>query len=411
MTETLTPGTAEQVLETVQWAAAEETPLEVMGAGSKRAYGRPSRAAHRLDLKALSGIELYEPMELVMSAKAATPLADIDAALAENRQQLGFEPADLGPLLGAGAGADTIGGAVICNLSGPGRIKAGAARDHILGFHAVSGRGGTFKSGGRVVKNVTGFDLSKLMAGSFGTLAVMTDVTVKVVPAPEETRTVLVLGAGDAAAVKAMGEALNSAFEISAAAHLPAGVAPGSGVASVAAAGAAVTALRVEGPEPSVVYRSEALKALLEAYGSREELDTGESLAFWREVRDAAFFVADGAGEGQAQVWRLSVPPADGAGVAARILDAADGRVFYDWGGGLLWLALAPLPDGGHEAVRGAIGDGGGHATLVRAGADVRAAVPVFQPQPEPLARLTARVKEAFDPKGVLNPGRMYEGV
>ena len=411
MTETLTPGTAEQVLETVQWAAAEETPLEVMGAGSKRAYGRPSPAAHRLDLKALSGIELYEPMELVMSAKAATPLADIDAALAENRQRLGFEPADLGPLLGAGAGAGTIGGAVICNLSGPGRVKAGAARDHILGFHAVSGRGGTFKSGGRVVKNVTGFDLSKLMAGSFGTLAVMTDVTVKVVPAPEETRTVLVLGAGDAQAVKVMGEALNSAFEISAAAHLPAGVAAGSAVASVAAAGAAVTALRVEGPEPSVVYRAEALKSLLEAYGSLEELDTAESLAFWRQVRDAAFFAADGAGDAQAQIWRLSVPPAEGAGVAARILDAADGRVFYDWGGGLRWLALAPRPDGGHEVVRGAIGDGGGHATLVRAGADVRATVPVFQPQPEPLARLTARVKEAFDPKGVLNPGRMYEGV
>ncbi len=411
MTETLTPGTAGQVLETVQWAAAEETPLEVMGAGSKRAYGRPSPAAHRLDLKALSGIELYEPMELVMSAKAATPLADIDAALAENRQQLGFEPTDMGPLLGAGAGAGTIGGAVICNLSGPGRVKAGAARDHILGFHAVSGRGGMFKSGGRVVKNVTGFDLSKLMAGSFGTLAVMTDVTVKVVPEPEETRTVLVLGAGDAQAVKAMSEALNSAFEVSAAAHLPAGVAAVTAVASVAAAGKAVTALRVEGPEPSVVYRAEALKVLLDAYGSLEELDAGESLAFWRQVRDAAFFAADGAGEAQAQVWRLSVPPAEGAAVAARILDALDGRVFYDWGGGLLWLALAPRPDGGHEAVRAAIGNGGGHATLVRAGADVRAAVPVFQPQPEPLARLTARVKEAFDPKGVLNPGRMYEGV
>ena len=411
MTETLTPATAEQVLETVQWAAAEETPLEVIGAGSKRAYGRPSRAAHRLDLKALSGITLYEPMELVMSAKAATPLADIEPALAENRQRLGFEPADLGPLLGTGAGAGTIGGAVICNLSGPGRIKAGAARDHILGFHAVSGRGGEFKSGGRVVKNVTGFDLSKLMAGSFGTLAVITDVTVKVMPEPEETRTVLVLGAGDAQAVKAMSEAMNSAFEISAAAHLPAGVAAGSAVASVAAAGAAVTALRVEGPEPSVVYRAEALKALLEPYGGREELDSAESLAFWRQVRDVGFFVADGAGEAQAQVWRLSVPPAEGAQVAARILDAADGRVFYDWGGGLLWLALAPRPDGGHEAVRGAIGDGGGHATLVRADADVRAAVPVFQPQPEPLARLTARVKEAFDPKGVLNPGRMYEGV
>ncbi len=411
MTETLTPGTAKQVLETVQWAAAEETPLEVMGAGSKRAYGRPSRAAHRLDLKALSGIELYEPMELVLSAGAATPLADIDAALAENRQRLGFEPADRGPLLGTGAGAGTIGGAVICNLSGPGRIKAGAARDHILGFHAVSGRGGEFKSGGRVVKNVTGFDLSKLMAGSFGTLAVLTDVTVKVVPAPEETRTVLVLGAGDAQAVKAMNEALNSAFEISAAAHLPAAVAADSGVAPVAAAGAAVTALRIEGPEPSVVYRAEALKALLVAYGSREELDTAESRAFWRQVRDAGFFAADGAGDGQAQVWRLSVPPAEGAAVAARILDAADGRVFYDWGGGLLWLALAPRPDGGHAAVRAAIGDGGGHATLVRADADVRAAVPVFQPQPESLARLTARVKEAFDPQGVLNPGRMYEGV
>ena len=406
MTEVLEPQTAEQVLESIQWAAASETPLEISAGGSKRAFGSPSEASHRLDLSGLTGIGLYEPAELVMGAAPATPMAEIRAALADNSQRLAFEPPDLGPLLGAGAASDTIGGIIACNLAGPRRIQAGAARDHLLGFKAISGRGEEFKSGGRVVKNVTGFDLSKLMAGSFGTLAVMSEVTIKVVPAPEKTRTVLVLGAGDEDATRAMGAALASAGEVSAAAHLPGHAAAASMVPYVSGAGGAVTAIRVEGPGPSVEYRCRALKELLADFGDLEELHTNNSRTLWREVRDVTYFT----GEAESQVWRISVPPAAGARVAAEILESLSGRAFFDWGGGLVWLSLAPLIDAGHDCVRGALEPSGGHATLVRAAPEVRARTPVFQPQPAPLAALTARIKEAFDPGLNLNPGRMGEG-
>ena len=408
MSETLKPETAEQVLDAVKWAAASESPLAVRGRGSKDAFGRPVEADHTLDLSGLAGIGCYEPNELFMTAGVATTLAEIEAALRRNNQQMAFEPADLGVLLGGEEEAGTIGGAIACNLAGPRRIKAGAARDHFLGFNAVSGRGETFKSGGTVVKNVTGFDLSKLIAGSFGTLAVMTDVTFKVLPAPEKTRTVLLLGLSDPDAMKAMAKALGSSHEVSGAAHLPEAAAKASKVSHVAGAGRAVTAIRVEGPGLSVEHRCKALTALLGEGASVEELHSENSALLWREIRDVALI--DGDGDGR-QVWRLSVPPMNGAGVARKLMAGTGASVFYDWGGGLIWLAMDAEPDAGHEKVRRAVKFAGGHATLVRAGADVRGRVPVFEPQTGALRELTARVKEGFDPKGILNPGRMVEGV
>jgi glycolate oxidase FAD binding subunit len=408
MTETLRPETPDQLREAVAWASSAGSPLEVTGAATKRAFGRPCQTSHRLDLSGLAGITDYEPAELVMSAQAATPLADIEAALAATNQQLAFEPPDFGQLLGTATGAGTIGGAIACNLAGPRRVKAGAARDHIIGFHAVSGRGEDFKSGGRVVKNVTGFDLSKLMAGSFGTLAVMADVNLKVMPAPERTRTVLVYGAPDEVAAKALAQALGSAFDVSGAAHLPAEVAAGSGVDYVAGAGKPVTAVRIEGTGASVDYRCRALRENLAEFGETEELHSSNSAALWREVANGAYFAT----EADTQIWRVSAAPSTGPRLAAEVCAETGGRAYYDWGGGLVWLALPPTPDASHEAVRRALAAaGGGHATLLRAAEAVRAAVPVFQPQDEALAALSARVKDAFDPKCVLNPGRMYAGI
>lgn len=381
--------------------------LEVCGRGSKRALGRPlPEGLAVLDLSGLAGITLYEPEELVLSARAGTPIAEVRAALAEKNQELAFDPPDLSGLLG-GRDAGTIGGAIACNLSGPRRLKGGAARDHILGFAGVNGRGETFKSGGRVMKNVTGFDLAKLIAGSYGTLAALTDVTVKVVPRPEKIRTVLVFGLSAEAAVAAMREALGSAHEVSAAGHLPHEAAKASAVDRVAGAGASVTALRIEGPEPSAEYRCRALRGLLDAHGATEELHSQNSEIFWREVRDVAAFAADPG----AQVWRLSVPPADGARVAGAIMARLKGKYFLDWGGGLVWLALAPSPDAGADVVRGVLPPEGGHATLIRADASLRARVPVFQPPPAALAELARRVKFGFDPDRRLNPGRMFADV
>jgi len=406
MPETFKPETGEQVAEAVAWAVAEETPIEVFGRGSKRGLGRPLQVSHGLDLSGLTGITLYEPEELVLSAKAGTPLAEIEAALAEKHQALAFEPPDLGPLLGGAAGGGTIGGMLACNLAGPRRIKAGAARDHFLGFQAVSGRGEVFKSGGRVVKNVTGYDLCKLLAGSYGTLAAMTDVTVKVLPAPEKTRTVLIYDLDSTGGIAALTHALNSSYEVSAAAHLPTAAAAGSQVAYVKEPNRSVTAVRVEGTGLSVAYRAAALRKELAEYGKTEELHSRNSALLWREIRDVAPLLRTN----DCHVWRISVPPQEGLAVARRI--GCDGRamVYYDWGGGLIWAAILPSDDGEHEIVRAAIAECGGHATLVRAPEALRAAVPVFQPQDPALAALSRRVKESFDPRGVLNPGRMVAG-
>lgn len=392
-----------QVLEAVAWASAEQVPLEVVGQGSKRGWGRPLQCERDLDLSGLAGITLYEPGELVLSAKAGTGLAGIRESLAAEQQELAFEPPDLGPFFGQPAGAGTLAGTIAANLAGPRRIKAGAARDHFLGFKAVSGRGERFKSGGRVMKNVTGYDLPKLLAGSFGTLAVMTDVTVKVLPAPEKQRTVLLFGLEAAAAVEALSAALGSPHEVSGAAHLPAEVAAGSGVDFVAGAGTAVTAIRIEGHGPSVEARCAALRQELAERAPLEELHSQRTRTLWREIADLAPFVA----RPELAVWRVSVAPSEGPRVAAALADLPDLLHYFDWGGGLLWLGTAAGETAEEARVRAAVAAAGGHATLLRAPARLRLSVPVFQPVDPVKAALTRRIKEGFDPHRILNPGRM----
>ncbi|MGX5850331.1 FAD-binding protein [Mesorhizobium sp. PL10] len=400
---TFTPTTSAEVLSTVQWAAAEESPLETIGHGSKRGIGRPQQSEHTLDLSQLTGVTLYEPAELVLSAKAGTSLSEIETLLAENGQQFAFEPMDYGPLLGGTPGKGTIGGVLAANLSGPRRLKAGAARDHILGINAVAGRGEAFKSGGRVVKNVTGYELSKLMANSWGTLAVFTDVTFKVLPAAETEVTLAVRGLLDDAAAAAMALALGSSAEVSSAAHLPERIA--ARVAGGSLGADAATLLRVEGFGPSVAYRIEALKTLLKNAGPLQEIAGDASHTLWRDVRDCAPF-ADGS---ERPVWRVSMAPSQAHQMVLTLRMQIGVSAFYDWQGGLVWLRME---EGDPEAglLRGLIRKhGGGHATLVRAAPSHRAAVPVFEPQAPHLAALSARLKAEFDPKAILNPGRMAQ--
>jgi glycolate oxidase FAD binding subunit len=391
--------------EAVRWALSAGKRLELVGRGSKRALGRPSQSDATLDLSGLTGVTLYEPEELVLSARAGTPIAEIEALVASKGQQLDFEPMDYGPVLGVPAGGGSLGGVLATNLAGPRRIKAGAARDHFLGVTAVSGRGETFKSGGRVVKNVTGYDLCKLLAGSYGTLAAMIDVTVKVLPAPETEATVVLAGLDDERAGRAMSAALVSSCDVSGAAHLPSHLAfRFEGLDSAAAA----TAFRIEGVVPSVRHRRDMLMSVLKPFGAAMELDQANSRALWRGVRDAAPFAHDGL-SGERPLWRVSVAPARGPAFAAMIPTSA--QMFYDWGGGLIWVAPLPTDDCGATAMRQAVATIGGHATLVRASAAARAAVDVFEPQTGALATVTKRVKDSFDPKGVLNPGRMWAGI
>jgi glycolate oxidase FAD binding subunit len=408
MSEALRPVDSKQVEDAISWALAQGKALELIGHASKRAIGRAAQWDVSLDLSGLTGVTLYEPEELVLSAKAGTPLSQIEALVADKRQELAFEPMDYGSLLGGETGAATIGGVIAANLSGPRRIKSGAARDHFLGFSAVSGRGETFKSGGRVVKNVTGYDLCKLMAGSWGTLAAMTDVTIKTLPKAETEQTILVCGGDAAAAGKAMAAAMGSYGDASAAAHLPA--AQAAEITETASARAAVTAFRLEGVAPSIAQRKSLLEELLAPFGALSTLDEASSRALWRAIRDVTPFAAKGPA-GSADIWRISTAPAYGPEVGRALTDKAGAQTLYDWAGGLVWAAL-PRSDDAHAAlVHASVAAVGGHATLIRAPAAVRAKVEVFTPEPTALAALTQRVRKGFDPHGVLNAGRMRAGV
>ena len=366
--------------------ASSPGPFELRGTATKRGLGRPAGAETMLDLSGFSGIHLYEPDELVLEAGAGTLLAEIEKTVAAANQQLAFEPPDLSRLHGS-THAGTLGGLVACNLAGPRRIKVGAVRDHVLGFTGVTGRGDIFKAGARVVKNVTGYDLPKLLTGSYGTLAALTSVTLKVLPKPETEETLVLGGLDDAAAVRAMSLAMQSSCEVSGAAHVP-----GQG-----------TFLRLEGIAPSIAYRRDKLRALLR--GTISILDAAQSASQWLAIGD----VTPLADTPERIVWRISVAPSEAPAVLARIKSKADARYFLDWAGGLIWLDVPPTEDACEPAIRGAITSG--HAMLVRAPAAHRSRIDVFQPQPQALAALTARVKASFDPQGRLNPGRMYRNI
>jgi glycolate oxidase FAD binding subunit len=404
------PADLDELRDAIGEALVVEEPLEVVAGGSKRGLGRPLQLPRMLDLSGLAGIRDYQPSELVLTAGAATPIEEIDAALAEAGQMLAFEPPDLGVLFGlpaAVAGRRTLGGALACNLSGPRRVKAGAARDHFLGFRGVSGRGEIFKAGGKVVKNVTGYDLCKLMAGSFGTLAALEEVTVKVLPRPETLSTVMLWGLDALAAVRSLSRALASPHEVSGAVYLPASTT--AGLMSLSGS-TAVTALRLEGPYPSVIFRRERLLAELGSDREASSLDDEASIPFWLAIRD----VLPLAGSGDRVVWRVSVAPSRGGELGEAIARRLDASWYLDWAGGLVWTAIAGAEDGGaaviRNAIRGADGRGTGHATLMKGPPELRRWVPVFEPQPAPLAALAGRIKEGFDPRWILNPGRMVDG-
>jgi glycolate oxidase FAD binding subunit len=362
---------------------------------------------HVLDVSRLSGIVEYEAAELVLTARPGEPLASINAELAKKRQMLAFEPPDWRDLLGV-EGEQTLGGVIACNLAGSRRVRAGSARDYVLGFSAVNGFGEIWKAGGKVVKNVTGYDMCKLQAGAYGTLSALTELTVKVMPKAETACTIVLHGLADDVAIPALANALNSPLEVSGAVHLPASAARRSKIGAVAAGLGAATALRLEGPRPSVAYRAEALEALV---GRGARLDNAATEAFWAEVGAVQRFLA----QGSRIVWRLCPTPSHAPTVAHSILSTLESaEFFFDWGGGLIWLRLDAEeagPDAGASIVRPVIKIAGGHATLVVAPEAVRASVPVFEPLSAGLAQLTARVKSGFDPRGVLNPGRMQDGV
>jgi glycolate oxidase FAD binding subunit len=391
------PSSEAEAAENISAARSAKRPLGIEGGGTRAGLGRAAQVEATLSTKALTGITLYEAAELVISARAGTPLPEIEATLAARGQMLPFEPMDHRALLGA-PGEPTIGGITACNISGPRRIQAAACRDHLIGVRLVNGRGEVVKSGGRVMKNVTGLDLVKLNCGAYGTLGLLTEVTYKVLPKPEIAGTLALFGLDDARAIEAMSRALGSPFEVSGAAHLPAGI--GGREKSR-------TLLRIENFASSVDYRLREIQKLLAPLGDGLRLIEEEADALWRDIRDCRFF----AEPREHAVWRVSTAPVRAAALISRLQRELDCTHFYDWGGGLIWLSVPEADGAGASVIRSALAASGGHATLVRGSPDLRSRIDVFEPLASPLMKITAGIKASFDPEAILNPGRMYAGV
>lgn len=377
------PKSEQELADAIKASAAKGTKLHIRGGGSRAGLGH-GVTGELLDTTGLKGVSLYEPGALTIVAAAGTPLETIEKTLAKEGQRLPFEPMDHRALYGTN-GKSTIGGVVAANISGPRRIQAGACRDSLIGVRFVDGEGTVIKNGGRVMKNVTGYDLVKLMAGSHGTLGVLTEVAFKVLPMPEAGATVIIEGLDNDKAGAAMSAALTAPYDVNGAAHLPA-----------TANKAARTYVRVEGFEGSVKYRSGKLKDLLAGFGDVSiEADRARADKMWHQIRDAEAVAA-----GKGDIWRISVKPSDGPKLVNLL--GREAQIQFDWGGGLVWACVPESTN-----VRDVMNGIDGHATLIRSDDATAKQLGVFQPEPAPLAKISAGLRSRFDPHGILNPGRM----
>ncbi len=407
MADIFMPSDETELAGFVEAAKAGNYPLEVCGFRSKREAGRPVNPAAVVSTAKLSGITFYEPGELVISAKAGTPLHEVEAALARKNQELPFEPADLSRFYGTDPLAASLGSVAAMNISGPRRILRGAARDYLLGIRAINGEGLAIKSGGRVMKNVTGVDLVKGLCGSWGTLAVLTELTFKVLPKAQETRTIFFLGLSDEAGVGVMSEAMGTPYEVSGTIHLHGSLVSRLSDAEIAQANMPLTALRLEGDPQSAAYRMEKLRRELAPFGDAYDLDHQKSLNFWGDIRSLAFLSANF----DRPLWRITVAPSKAAQIVRALSAFFDLSAAYEWSGGLIWLETPSSSEASVTELRRVLAEFEADSMLMRAPRSVRSSIEVFHPLPLTKMKLVQAIKKAFDPAGVLNPGRMYAGV
>ncbi len=399
------PTSEGEVMEIVADHAARNSPIEIVGQASKRSVGRPVTHDAVLSLERLRGVTFYEPTELVMSAFAGTPMSVIENELDKHNQQLVFEPLQLSGMLRVEE-TGTIGGVLATDLSGARRVVAGAGRDSVLGIRAVNGRGELFKSGGRVMKNVTGYDLPRGLSGSWGTLCVFTEVSFKVLPKPEETRTLIIKNQPDQIAVELLCDAIATPYEVSGAVHLEPALVAAIDHPEIAALGTSVTAFRIENVSASTAYRLDKLRRQFTIHGRPDDLDHDSSLRFWDAVQRLSFFEG-----GTNPVWRISTTPQNAPQLIDALRGYADARIALDWAAGLIWAEVNDSADAAAADIRRTVATLGGHATLIRASERIRRDVEVFQPLERGLWRLTKGLKKTFDPAGILNKGRMYADV
>ncbi len=399
MNSTISPKSESEVADAVREAAEKGASFEILSGGTKRAMGRPVAAETILDMRAISGIVKYEPEELVLNVRAGTPIDDIEAALGEKNQMLGFEPAHWGALFSENASAATIAGIIATNACGARRVRAGAVRDHVIGCRFVNGFGEAVKAGGQVIKNVTGFDIAKLMCGAFGTLGVLTEITLRVTPKPAHVATFALKNCAPQEGLAALRRAAGLPIEATGLSYVPAAAFAGSQEGLSGGDGTAL--IRIEGTRPAL---DEKLTLLRQAFAGEDRavLDDAMTAALFSGIGDGAVFA-----NRALDIWRLCVPQS----AAHEALTASKAEFWYaDWAGGVLWLGLSASNEVSSR-LRQITMTVGGYATLMRASETARASLPVFEAEAPARAELTHAVKAAFDPKRLFNPGRMYKDV
>ncbi len=383
------PRSEQEIADYINNAYVHVKPVEIIGGGTRSGLGHQVIARSKVSLENHAGIKLYEPEALTLVAKAGTPLKQLQETLMENGQRLPFEPMSHQAIFGT-TGNSTIGGVVACNISGPRRIQAGACRDSLIGVRFVNGKGEIIKNGGRVMKNVTGLDLVKLMCGSHGTLGVITEVAFKVLPIAEREATLSISGLSVEKAIWVLSRALSTPFDITGAAHLP------------DYNGNSLTIMRVEGFSNQVDYRLSGLRKVIAANFDSEIIEGQEHANLWRLVRDVEPFK-----ENTYPVWRVSTMPSQAPIIYNAIRETFDAKFVFDWAGGLIWIRVDDICTARASEIRNVISSCGGHATLVRAGDELRRKTPAFHPQIKRIADLSRSIRNKFDPAGILNPGRL----
>lgn len=406
MQDMLTPLVNRDLIDMIIEANEKGSKLEILGHGTKRSIGNIHPEAVPLTMRRISEITLYEPTELVLTARAGTPLSEIERTIKSYNQQLPFEYLNFSRLFGTDPEWGTIASLFSTNFSGSRRLLKGSARDHLIGVEAINGRGEVFKSGGRVMKNVAGLDLAKFMANSWGTLAVMTEVSMKLLPKAPSECTLFIYGLSEDIALEALRSAVNTPYEVSGAVHLAREHAHHclEGVSYVR--DKSLTAIRLENTPKAITYRSEKIKDLLSAFGDIYYIDEPESRIFWENMQQLIFLTGN-----DDAIWRISTSPKYAYHCARQIKKLVDADISYDWAGGLIWAAARGVVDMGSSDIRRIVAHAGGHATLIRPKADLVHYVSPFHPLDPSHMKLSKNIKNMFDPNAVLNPGRMYDGI
>jgi glycolate oxidase FAD binding subunit len=398
------PNTREEIIEIIKNCYKKNVPLEINGLQSKKKIGRNFQSEKTLDLSNYSGIIEYKPEELYIKVKSGTPIKEIISELDKNNQQLAFEPNDFGFLFSGKSNEGSIGGVISSNFSGPRRFKSGSARDHLLGFQGINGKGETIKSGGTVVKNVTGYDLCKLLSGSFGTLSVLTELSIKVLPKPETNKTLIINNPHLKKALEYFDVALSSSIDPSGGVFYPEYFRKNFIFNDLTQEGALI-GLRVEGPSNSVEHRIKKLCKELDVMNNEfSVLDQEQSSIFWEKTRKLKVFTSL-----QESLLRAVVPVSETFEVLQK-LKKYEINYFLDWGGSLVWLQIEKITTKILNEIKKIIQGAAGYLTVIKVEEDMKAAIDIFTVDPIKY-RISEKIKKSFDPKRILNPGKMYSGI